>query len=60
MFAYRYYFIPFIPCFIVEAAIYFGLFALRVENEMILLVETIWMMCTIWICISVGERLERK
>jgi uncharacterized membrane protein YbhN (UPF0104 family) len=60
MFEYRYYFIPFIPCFVVEAAIYFGLLALGMEEESILLVELIWMLCTIWICISVGERLERK
>jgi hypothetical protein len=53
-------FLPFIPCFIAEAAIYFGLFALGAEEQLIILVETVWLLCTVYICLRIGELLDRR
>jgi hypothetical protein len=57
---YRGYIFAFVPCFVVEAVIYYGLLGLGASERLILMVEMIWLCATVWITLSIGERFEHK
>jgi len=60
MFRYRGYLLAFTSCFIIEGVIYYGLFGLGASERIVLTVEMLWLLATVAITITVGERVERK
>lgn len=57
---YRGHILALIGCVAVEAVIYYGLFGLGAEKELVLWAETIWMCAAVLIILSVGERIDRR
>jgi hypothetical protein len=55
---------PYIPpltlCLVIQAGIYHGLLALGAGAQVVLYLEMIWLCASVWITLSLGERLERK
>jgi hypothetical protein len=59
MVRYRY-ILAFIPCFFVEAGIYYGLSGVGAAYRVILMAEIVWLCATVCIVLSIGERFEPK
>jgi hypothetical protein len=58
--SYRNCFLAFIPCFLAAMGIYLGLEALGADEQTSITIEVVWILVTVWICLSVDERAERK
>ncbi len=55
---------PYIPplalCLVVQAGIYHALVGLGAKADAVLYLEMIWLCASVWITLSLGERLERR